>query len=49
LEVSIKINLSDIKQAGIPEEMAGAALILYSKAGSYITGADLKVTGGVHL
>jgi NAD(P)-dependent dehydrogenase (short-subunit alcohol dehydrogenase family) len=49
LEVSIKINFSEIKQAGIPKEMVGAALILCSKAGSYITGADLKATGGEHL
>ena len=38
-----------MKRAGIPEEMAGAALMLCSNAGSYITGADLKATGGAHL
>lgn len=36
-------------RAGTPEEMAGAALLLCSDAGSYITGADLQATGGAHL
>ena len=42
--------------AGIPaghfgksEECAGAALLLCSDAGAYITGANLPVTGGMHL
>ena len=38
-----------MKRAGITEEMAGAALMLCSNAGSYITGADLQATGGAHL
>lgn len=38
-----------MRRAGIPEEMAGAALMLCSNAGSYITGADLQATGGAHL
>lgn len=36
-------------RAGTPEEMANAALLLCSDAGSYITGADLYATGGGHL
>lgn len=36
-------------RAGLPEEMVGAALLLCSDAGSFITGADLQATGGGHL
>jgi NAD(P)-dependent dehydrogenase (short-subunit alcohol dehydrogenase family) len=36
-------------RAGRSSEIAGAALLLCSEAGSYITGADLQVTGGRHL
>lgn len=36
-------------RAGTPEEMAAAALLLCSEAGSFITGADLQATGGAHL
>jgi NAD(P)-dependent dehydrogenase (short-subunit alcohol dehydrogenase family) len=36
-------------RAGTPEDMAGAALLLCSDAGSFITGADLQATGGKHL
>ncbi len=36
-------------RAGTPQEMAGAALLLCSDAGSFITGADLPATGGAHL
>jgi NAD(P)-dependent dehydrogenase (short-subunit alcohol dehydrogenase family) len=45
----IQEDCCPMKRAGIPEEMAGAALMLCSKAGSYITGADLQATGGAHL
>ena len=34
---------------GNPEECAGPALMLCSETGSYITGADIPVTGGMHL
>jgi NAD(P)-dependent dehydrogenase (short-subunit alcohol dehydrogenase family) len=40
---------SPMQRAGQPSEMAGAALLLCSDAGSYITGADLQATGGRHL
>ncbi|KAJ6780676.1 hypothetical protein PWT90_01336 [Aphanocladium album] len=32
---------------GVPEELTGAVVMLASKAGSYITGADILVDGGV--
>jgi NAD(P)-dependent dehydrogenase (short-subunit alcohol dehydrogenase family) len=38
-----------MRRAGTPDEMAGAALLLCSDAGSFITGADLQATGGRHL
>jgi NAD(P)-dependent dehydrogenase (short-subunit alcohol dehydrogenase family) len=38
-----------MQRAGLPAEMAGAALLLCSEAGSFITGADLQATGGRHL
>lgn len=34
---------------GIPEDIAGAALLLSSRAGRYITGADIVVDGGMSL
>lgn len=42
-------RLNPMKRAGRPEEIVGAALLLCSDAASYITGADLLVTGGGHL
>lgn len=36
-------------RAGDPEDMVGAALLLCSDAGAFITGADLQATGGGHL
>lgn len=35
--------------AGIPEDCVGAALLLCSNAGRYITGIDLLVDGGMHI
>ncbi|MEO6928539.1 MAG: SDR family oxidoreductase [Casimicrobiaceae bacterium] len=45
----IERGSSPMRRAGTPEEMAGAALLLCSEAGSFITGADLQATGGRHL
>lgn len=45
----IERDSSPMARAGTPEEMAGAALLLCSDAGSFITGADLQATGGRHL
>lgn len=45
----IERGSSPMGRAGTPEEMAGAALLMCSDAGSFITGADLQVTGGRHL
>jgi len=36
-------------RAAVPEEMAGAALLLCSEAGAFITGCDLQASGGGHL
>jgi NAD(P)-dependent dehydrogenase (short-subunit alcohol dehydrogenase family) len=45
----IQARANPMGRAGLPEEMAGAALLLCSDAGSFITGADLQATGGGHL
>jgi NAD(P)-dependent dehydrogenase (short-subunit alcohol dehydrogenase family) len=45
----IEHDSSPMQRAGTPEEVAGAALLLCSDAGSFITGADLQATGGRHL
>jgi NAD(P)-dependent dehydrogenase (short-subunit alcohol dehydrogenase family) len=45
----IERDSSPMHRAGTPEEMTGAALLLCSEAGSFITGADLQATGGRHL
>jgi NAD(P)-dependent dehydrogenase (short-subunit alcohol dehydrogenase family) len=37
------------KRFGKPADCTGPALLLCSEAGSYITGTDLPVTGGMHL
>lgn len=46
---AIERDSSPVARAGTPDEMAGAALLLCSDAGSFITGADLQATGGRHL
>jgi NAD(P)-dependent dehydrogenase (short-subunit alcohol dehydrogenase family) len=46
---AIERESSPMARAGSPDEMAGAALLLCSDAGSFITGADLQATGGRHL
>jgi len=46
---AIETASSPMRRAGRPEEMAGAALLLCSLAGAFITGADLQATGGRHL
>jgi NAD(P)-dependent dehydrogenase (short-subunit alcohol dehydrogenase family) len=46
---TIETACSPMRRAGRPAEMAGAALLLCSDAGSYITGVDLQATGGRHL
>jgi NAD(P)-dependent dehydrogenase (short-subunit alcohol dehydrogenase family) len=38
-------NANPMHRAGTPEEMAGAALLLCSDAGSFATGNDLQVCG----
>ena len=46
---TIERNANPMGRAARPEELAGAALLLCSEAGSFITGADLQATGGAHL
>lgn len=45
----IQSAANPMHRAGTPAEMAGAALLLCSDAGSFITGADIQATGGAHL
>ncbi|TPM89404.1 SDR family oxidoreductase [Mesorhizobium sp. B2-1-5] len=45
----IQKGSAPMQRAGEAREMAGAALLLCSDAGSFITGADLQATGGRHL
>ena len=40
---------SPMGRAGLPEDLVGAALLLCSDAGSFITGANFNVTGGADL
>jgi len=42
-------NMIPAARLGNSEECVGPALMLCSEAGSYITGADIPVTGGMHL
>ena len=46
---AIQVAANPMGRAADPDEMAGAALLLCSEAGSFITGADLQATGGGHL
>ncbi len=46
---TIEQRANPMGRAAMPEEMTGAALLLCSDAGSFITGADLQATGGAHL
>jgi NAD(P)-dependent dehydrogenase (short-subunit alcohol dehydrogenase family) len=43
----IMVNTQPIRRAGIPEDIANAALFLASDASSFITGVTLKVDGGL--
>jgi NAD(P)-dependent dehydrogenase (short-subunit alcohol dehydrogenase family) len=45
----IQRESAPMQRAGRPDEIAGAALLLCSEAGSFITGASLDATGGRHL
>jgi NAD(P)-dependent dehydrogenase (short-subunit alcohol dehydrogenase family) len=45
----IQFAANPMHRAATPDEMAGAALLLCSDAGSFITGCDLQATGGAHL
>lgn len=45
----IQQGSAPMRRAGEASEIAGAALLLCSEAGSFITGADLQATGGRHL
>jgi NAD(P)-dependent dehydrogenase (short-subunit alcohol dehydrogenase family) len=46
---AIESGANPMRRAAQPDEMAGAALLLCSEAGSFITGADVPATGGGHL
>lgn len=45
----LQTTLCPMGRAGLPEDIQGAALLLCSDAGSYITGADIQVNGGMLL
>ncbi len=46
---AVQQRSNPMARAAMPDEMAGAALLLCSDAGSFITGADLLADGGAHL
>jgi NAD(P)-dependent dehydrogenase (short-subunit alcohol dehydrogenase family) len=41
-----RMQMTPLRRAGEPEEVAGAALFLASSAGSFVTGHNLVVDGG---
>jgi NAD(P)-dependent dehydrogenase (short-subunit alcohol dehydrogenase family) len=41
------INLSAVKRAGTPDEVANVAALLMGQDGSFITGSDFLMDGGV--
>lgn len=43
------LEMIPARRFGTVDECAGLALLLCSNAGAYITGADIPVTGGMHL
>lgn len=45
----IEEGANPMDRAGTADEMAGAALLLCSDAGRFVTGIDLQVDGGAHL
>lgn len=46
---ALQAGASATGRAGLPEDMVGAALLLSSDAGAFITGAELMAGGGGHL
>jgi NAD(P)-dependent dehydrogenase (short-subunit alcohol dehydrogenase family) len=44
---AIWANRTPYGRMGKPEELTGAIILLASNAGSYITGADIVVDGGI--
>lgn len=43
------LNMIPAGRFGTPQECAGLALLICSEAGSYLTGADIPLTGGMHM
>jgi NAD(P)-dependent dehydrogenase (short-subunit alcohol dehydrogenase family) len=48
-QIESKVNGIPIQRWGSPEDIAYAAIYLLSDASSYVTGADIKVDGGITL
>jgi glucose 1-dehydrogenase len=46
---ALSTAICPLQRAGTSEDIKGAALLLYSDAGSYINGADIQVDGGLLL
>lgn len=47
--VELRTVRTPLRRIGAPDEIAGAALFLTSKAGSFVTGQAIVVDGGVTL